>query len=81
MIGLPELAVFYAKEQSGPWSKVPVISSNPGAKSDLEIYASGVPTGKIYMRVENGGLKSREFSTTLPPASKQIFRTAFFNIY
>ncbi|XP_065331809.1 uncharacterized protein sas isoform X2 [Cloeon dipterum] len=64
--GIPELAVFYSKEPNGPWSKAPVISTNPGVKSDLEIYASGLPAGKIYLRVENGALKSRDFSITLP---------------
>jgi len=78
--GLPELAVFYAKEANGPWSKVPVISSKPGVKSDLEIYASGVPSGKIYLRVENGDLKSRDFSTTIPPASKLKFAPMCFSL-
>ncbi|CAB3371636.1 Hypothetical predicted protein [Cloeon dipterum] len=64
--GIPELAVFYSKEPNGPWSKAPVISTNPGVKADLEIYASGLPAGKIYLRVENGALKSRDFSITLP---------------
>ncbi|XP_059468616.1 putative epidermal cell surface receptor isoform X1 [Neocloeon triangulifer] len=64
--GIPELAVFYTKDPNGHWSKAPVISTNPGVKSDLEIYASGLPSGKIYLRVENGALKSKDFSITLP---------------